>query len=421
MHINQQMLIYIGVSLLLSALFSGIEIAFISANRLHIELQAKKGVLSSRILRFFVNKPAFFIGTSLIGNTIALVAFSTLMTSALNPYFKEYSEMSFLLIQTIISTIIVLIFAEYLPKSLFLLNPNRLLSVLIYPFIIAAIILCIPVFLIVNLSKFILTKLFKTPYSEELPVFSLTDLNHYIQKITPTEENNEESNTNLNTDILNNALEFKSVKVRECMIPRIDIVAIENTASIDELREIFIKTGYSKILVYKETIDNLIGYVHSSVLFKKPKTIDEVLSKLIIAPETKPANELLPEFTKEHKSIALVVDEFGGTAGIITIEDIVEKIFGEIQDEHDDENLIEIQLDDNSFIFSSRHEVEYLNEKYELDIPEGDYETLSGYILNLTGDIPKEADVIATPQLKILIKTMVGIRIDKVQIFVSNS
>lgn len=421
MHIDQQMLIYIGVSLLLSALFSGIEIAFISANRLHIELQAKKGVLSSRILRFFVNKPAFFIGTSLIGNTIALVAFSTLMTSALNPYFKEYSEMSFLLIQTIISTIIVLIFAEYLPKSLFLLNPNRLLSVLIYPFIIAAIILCIPVFLIVNLSKFILTKLFKTPYSEELPVFSLTDLNHYIQKITPTEENNEESNTNLNTDILNNALEFKSVKVRECMIPRIDIVAIENTASIDELREIFIKTGYSKILVYKETIDNLIGYVHSSVLFKKPKTIDEVLSKLIIAPETKPANELLPEFTKEHKSIALVVDEFGGTAGIITIEDIVEKIFGEIQDEHDDENLIEIQLDDNSFIFSSRHEVEYLNEKYELDIPEGDYETLSGYILNLTGDIPKEADVIATPQLKILIKTMVGIRIDKVQIFVSNS
>lgn len=417
---DQQMLIYIGVSLLLSALFSGIEIAFISANRLHIELQAKKGVLSSRLLSFFIKKPAYFIGTSLIGNTISLVLFSTLMTTTLKPYFPGYSDLSFLLIQTIISTVIVLIFAEYLPKSLFLLNPNRLLSFFIFPFIVVATILLIPVYIIVTSSKLLLVKVFKTPYAEEIPAFSLTDLNHYIQKITHTETDDEES-TNLNTDILNNALEFKTVKVRECMIPRIDIVAIDHSESIEKLKETFIKTGYSKILVYKDTIDNLVGYVHSSVLFKKPKSIEGVMSKLIIVPETKPANELLPEFTKQHKSIALVVDEFGGTAGIITTEDIVEEILGEIRDEHDDENLIEIKLDDNSFLFSARHEVEYLNETYELAIPEDDYDTLSGYILSLTGDIPKEGDVISSPKLKIMIKTMEGIRIDKVQIFVTNT
>ena len=418
---NQEMLIYIGASLLLSALFSGVEIAFISANRLHIELQAKKGVLSSRLLSFFIKRPSFFIGTSLIGNTVSLVAFSTLMTTALQPVFSDYSEMSFLLLQTMISTIIVLIFAEYLPKSLFLLNPNRLLSFFIFPFLAVAVLLALPVYLIVTSSKFLLIYVFNTPYTEETPAFSLTDLNHYIKKISPSEPDNDDSGGNINTDILNNALEFKSVKVRECMIPRIDIVAIESDESIEDLKKVFIKTGFSKILVYKDTIDNLIGYVHSSVLFKKPKTIDEVLSKLIIVPETKPANELLPEFTREHKSIALVVDEFGGTAGIITIEDIVEEIFGEIRDEYDGNDLIEIKLDDNSFIFSARHEVEYLNETYGLHIPEDDYETLSGYVLNLIGDIPKEGDVIDTPKMKILIKTMKGVRIDKVQIFVTNT
>ena len=418
---NQDMLLYIGLSLLLSALFSGVEIAFISANRLHIELQAKKGVLSSRLLSFFIKKPSFFIGTSLIGNTVSLVAFSTLMTSALHPYFSGYTEITFLLLQTIVSTIVVLIFAEYLPKSLFLLNPNRLLSFFVFPFIVVAILLSLPVYLIVTSSKFLLVNIFKTTYTEEIPAFSLTDLNQYIKKVSPIETDDEEQASNLNTDILNNALEFKSVKVRECMIPRTDIVAIERNESIEDLKKVFVNTGYSKILVYKETIDNLVGYVHSSVLFRKPKSIDEVLSKLIIVPETKPANELLPELTKEHKSIALVVDEFGGTAGIITIEDIVEEIFGEIHDEHDDNDLIEIKLDDNSFIFSARHEVEYLNEVYDLRIPEDDYETLSGYVLNLTGDIPKEGDVIDTPRLKMLIKSMEGIRIDKVQIFVANT
>lgn len=418
---DQQILLYIGISLLLSALFSGIEIAFISANKLHIELQAKKGLLSSRILSFFIKKPSFFIGTSLIGNTVSLVAFSTLMTSALHPYFAHYGEMNFLLLQTISSTMIVLVFAEYLPKSLFLLNPNRLLSFFIYPFVVAAVLLSLPVYLIVTSSKFLLTKILKTPYSEEIPPFSLTDLNYYIQKISPTETNDEEFGGNINTDILNNALEFKTVKVRECMVPRIDIVAIDCNESIDDLKNIFVSTGYSKILVYKDTIDNLIGYVHSSVLFRKPTSIAEVLSKLIIVPETKPANELLPELTKEHKSIALVVDEFGGTAGIITIEDIVEEIFGEIRDEHDDNDLVEIKLDDNSFIFSARHEVTYLNETYNLGIPEEDYETLSGYILNLTGDIPSVGEVIDTPKIKILIKTMEGVRIDKVQIFVTNT
>ena len=281
-------------------------------------------------------------------------------------------------------------------------------------------VLALPVFLVVTSSKFLLVKIFKTPYSEEIPAFSLTDLNYYIQKITHSETDNDETG-GLNTEILNNALEFKTVKVRECMIPRIDIVAVEVNDTIDDLRKVFIKTGYSKILVFKDTIDNLVGYVHSSVLFKKPETIEGVMSELIIVPETKPANELLPELTKSHKSIALVVDEFGGTAGIITTEDIVEEIFGEIRDEHDDDSLAEEKVDENTYIFSARHEVEHLNETYDLGIPEDDYETLSGYILSLTGRIPEEGEVIDTPNLKILIKTMEGIRIDKVQIFISNT
>lgn len=417
---DQQIITLALISLFLSGLFSGIEIAFISANRLHIELQAKKGNFANKLLSFFVKKPAYFIGTSLIGNTISLVVFSTLMTSLLNPFFQGLNELGFLLIQTIISTIIVLIFAEYLPKSLFLLNPNKLLTLFVLPFVVVAIVLLIPVYIIVNLSKFLLNKILKTELSEDFPAFSLTDLNHYVQKISSSEDHDEESNTNINKEILNNALEFKTVKVRECMIPRIDIVALDMDTSIEKLRETFIQSGYSKIPIFKESIDNVVGYVHSSVLFKKPQKINEVISKLIIVPETLPANELLPQFLNQNKSIALVVDEFGGTAGIITIEDVIEEITGEIQDEHDDDDLVEIKLDDNSFIFSARHEVEYLNEKYNLNIPEEDYDTLGGYILHLTGDIPKQGEIVSTPKLKILIKKMEGIRIDKVQIFITN-
>ncbi|MDB4835393.1 hemolysin family protein [Cyclobacteriaceae bacterium] len=253
-----------------------------------------------------------------------------------------------------------------------------------------------------------------------MPAFSLTDLNHYIQKITPSEDDDEETSTSINTEILNNALEFKTVKVRECMIPRIDIVGVEIEESVEKLRETFIQTGYSKIVIYKDNIDNVVGYVHSSVLFKKPDTIEDVLSNMIIVPETFQANELLPRFTSENKSIALVVDEFGGTAGIVTIEDVIEEIIGEIQDEHDDNGLVEIQIDDNSYIFSARHEINYLNEKYHLNIPEEEYDTLGGFILHLTGDIPKEGEIVVTPKFKILVKTMEGIRIDKVQIFVTN-
>lgn len=415
---DQQIIILALTSLFLSGLFSGIEIAFISANRLHIELQAKKGNFTNKILSFFVKKPAYFIGTSLIGNTISLVVFSTLMTSILNAYFVGFSELSFLLVQTIISTIIVLIFAEYLPKSLFLLNPNRFLNILILPFVLIGVALAIPVFIVVNLSKFLLNKVLRSEYEEVFPAFSLTDLNHYVQKISTSE--NEDEEQAINTDILNNALEFKTVKVRECMIPRTDIVALDIEESIEKLRDVFIKSGYSKIPIFKETIDNVVGYIHSSVLFKKPKSIEDVLSSILIVPETFQANELLPQFLTKQKSIALVVDEFGGTAGIVTIEDVIEEITGEIQDEHDEQDLVEVKLDDNSYLFSARHEVEYLNENYQLDIPEEEYDTLGGYILHVTGDIPKEGDVIDTPTLKILIKKMAGIRIDKVQIFVLN-
>jgi putative hemolysin len=413
-------IIIIAITLIFSAFFSGIEIAFVSSNKLHIELQGQKGSLSGQILSRFLQKPSNFISTTLVGNNIALVLYGIYMANLLKPWIEGWlppvlnTDLSVLVVQTIISTILVLITAEFTPKSIFLINPDWLLTVFA-PIIQFMYFILFPlVFLITLLSKFIISNILKLEYSEERPVFGLTDLNNYIKNnLNP---DNIDEDDEVNAKIINNALEFKTVKVRECMIPRTEMIAIDITDPIDELRQEFIDSGHSKVMVYKDSIDEIVGYCHSLEMFKKPKDIESILNPIIIVPETMLANELMIQFITEHKSVALVVDEFGGTSGIVTMEDIIEEIFGEIQDEHDVEDWVEHKIDNKTFLISARHEIDYLNEKYDWNIPPGDYDTLGGFILSITEDIPQKEEIVDYGNLNFVINEMEDNRINIVKV-----
>ena len=411
------LIIYIIITLLFSAFFSGYEIAFISTDKLHIELLGKKEGLSNKILASLLKKQPMVIATILVGNTMALTFYGVFMARVLEPWLNHYFHDSLtMILQVVLSTLLVLATAEFLPKSLFLINPDRMLLFFAIPFQVLYYTLWIFSFIVVWLSKLLLVYVFKGNYSSEKPVFRLTDLNNYLHDIVRHGDEDENSTSELDAEIFHNALEFKTVKVRECMIPRTEIHAVDIEDGIEDLKAQFIESGYSKILVYKGSIDNIIGFCHSSKLFKKPKEIKEILNELIIVPETKLVNELLIEFIKKRRNIALVVDEFGGTSGIVTMEDIVEEIFGDIQDEYDEDDLLEQQLDENMFLFSARQEVDYLNEKFHLKIPVGEYDTLGGYILEKFEDIPHENQRMEIDCYDILIKSMDGLKIDTVQI-----
>ncbi len=410
----------IALALLFSALFSGLEIAFISSDRLQMELQGKQGGLVGGIIRRFQHNPAQFIGTTLIGNTLALVVYGIYMAQILEPVIKNFlpealsNEGTILVVQTILSTIVVLITAEFIPKSIFLINPNRMLTVLAVPMSAVYFILYPIAFLVVKLSKFIIVNILKRDYSEDKPVYGLTDLNNFIRNLQTTES--EKGAVGVDTKIFHNALEFKTVRLRECMIPRTEISAVDIEDSMETLKNEFISSKHSKILVYKESIDDVAGYVHSSEMFKKPDSLRDILTPITIAPETMLANELMINLITERKSMALVVDEFGGTSGIVTLEDIIEEIFGEIQDEHDEEDLVEQKIDDYNFILSARHEIDYLNDKYHWGIPEGEYETLGGLILSINEDLPQQDEVVIISHLKFTIVAMEDIRIDSVRL-----
>lgn len=422
---DSYLLITIFICVLFSALFSGIEIAFITTNKLHIEIQGKQGSISGRIISKFAKKPSKFIATTLIGNNLALVIYGILMALFLDPIIKDLlpeqsaNEALILLIKTIISTIIVLITAEYIPKSIFLINPYFLLSIFSIPFLIIYYILSPAVYLITWATKIFITKILQLEYSENKPIFGLTDLNNYITNIIKKKKSNQVEE--VDTKIFNNALEFKTIKVRECMIPRTEIVAVDVNDELEEVKKVFIRSGHTKLLVYKESIDNVIGYCHAMKMFKNPKNIENILTEIIIVPETMAANELLIQLITKHKSIALVVDEFGGTSGIVSIEDIIEEIFGEIKDEHDNEDLTDKEINQTTFVLSGRLEIDQLIDKHGWSLPEGEYDTLGGLILALNENLPKKGQTIKIPGLKFKILSVDDTKIKEVELTILNN
>ncbi|MEM6643200.1 MAG: hemolysin family protein [Bacteroidota bacterium] len=405
--------------LLFSAFFSGMEIAFVSADKLHIEVLRKKGSLSGRILALFSGNQSQFLATMLVGNNIALVLYGIFMAGVLEPFVIQLlpevlsTDVMILVVQSLLSTILVLITAEFLPKSLFMINPDLSLGIFSVPMGVLYVVMFPFVWLIVKVSALFIS-IAGYKLSDEKPVFGLTDLNNYIKSNILTPEDEKEAE--IDAKIFNNAIEFKTVKVRECMIPRTEIEAVEQNDSIETLSKLFDQTGHSKIVIYRETIDEVIGYCHALELFKKPANIKSILTPILIVPETMLANELLIQFITERKSIAVVVDEYGGTSGLVSIEDVIEEIFGEIKDEHDDKSLTEQRIDDRNYIFSARHEIDYLNDQYQLDLPEGEYDTLGGLIFEFHEDIPEVNEVIEISPFIFTIYTMEENRIDTVKL-----
>lgn len=376
------------LTLIASAFFSGLEIAFITSNKLRIELESKQGKWIQSILSYFNKYPTRFLGTMLLGNNIAIVVFGIYMEEELRYFISPFihSPIGLLFVQTIISTLFILITADFLPKNIFRINPNLILNFFAIPLWVVYWLMYPVVFLTIELSEFVLKKIFKVTIENEKLAFGRIDLDYYVREGSKADKINEVEHE---IKIFKNALGFANVKARECMIPRIEIVAVNVNEKIGKLTEIFVQTRLSKILIYETTIDNIIGYVHSHELFRQPDSIRSVLLPANIIPESMPASEVLTLFIQQRKSIAVVVDEYGGTSGIITMEDIIEEIFGEIEDEHDKEEMIEKQISKNEFLFSGRLEIDYLNEKYKLDLPSfEDFETLSGLIIHHHESIP---------------------------------
>jgi CBS domain containing-hemolysin-like protein len=383
--------------LLLSAFFSGMEIAFVSANKLRLELESKKGNFSSKIIaNYFLQNPSRFIGTMLVGNNIVLVIYGIYFSNLLEPYLHKitHNEITILIVQTLTSSIIILFTGEFIPKAFFRIDPNYMLNIFALPAFLFFFLLYPFVFLTIGLAEGILKSLLKIELPEGKINFGKIDLDNYLRELTENQVQ-QEKEIEHEIKILKNALDFSEIRVRECMVPRTEIVAMDVESSVEELKNKFIETGLSKILIYKDTIDEVIGYVHSYEMFKKPKHIRAVMLPVIIFPESMFVKDALSEFIKERKSIAVVVDEFGGTSGIVTMEDIIEELFGEIEDEHDIEDLLERQVSENEYIFSGRLEVDYINEKYHLKLPTSeDYETISGMITTYHGSIPHKNETI---------------------------
>nr|WP_299387629.1 hemolysin family protein [Allomuricauda sp.] len=421
-------LIIIILSLLFSAFFSGMEIAFVSANRIHIEIEKKQEGFFAKVLSWITEKPSKFIATMLIGNNIALVIYGLFMGDVLMDWFQSLlptgseflntmlTDFS-LLSKTIISTLIILITAEFLPKVLFQIYSNTLLKVFAIPAYFFYVIFSFISWFVLKVSDFILRTFFKTDGDEVQLTFTKMELGDYITEQMETVEEQDEVDSEI--QIFQNALEFSAVKAREVMVPRTEITAVELEETPKNLAKLFSETGYSKILVYKENIDEIIGYVHSYELFKKPKTIKSILLPVEFVPETMLIQDILNVLTKKRKSMAVVLDEYGGTSGIMTVEDIIEELFGEIEDEHDSTDLHEEQLSENVYKFSARLEVDYINENYKLELPESEeYETLGGLIMNGTGEIPEQDSEVRVDHFSFRILEVSNTKIDLVSVHV---
>jgi putative hemolysin len=407
-------IVIVLVTLILSAFFSGLEIAFISANKLRVELMSNQGKHWAQLVSGYLKNPSKFISTILVGNNVALVMYGIFMEEILRPWFIALGNFGALLAATFLSTVVVVITAEFLPKALFRLNPSGILSVLIYPFQLFYFLLWPLVQLVIWLSNTILSKVLKSDFSEQTPQFSKIDLDHFISQSSHNSQQGEVPE--VDTEILKNALDFGNVKVRDCLVSRTEVTAIEISSSIKELELLFIESKHSKLLVYKDNVDNMIGYTHHLDLHKKPKSIQSILIPILITNESKSANDMLNEFSKTRKSIALVVDEYGGTAGIITVEDIMEEIFGEIEDEHDVEEADAIVGDNGVYNLSAKLEVDFINEKYNLNIPEGDYETLSGFVVANLEVIPTAGEIFVIEQFEIKILEASDQKIERLEL-----
>lgn len=404
-------LLIIALSLLMSAFFSSMEIAYFSANKLRLELERKQSTIYNHIAKIFLSQPGQYISTILVGNNIALVIYSLFMSNLIQMLVGGDNYV----IETLASTIIIIFTAEFIPKAIVKSNPNfylRIFAVPIYVFFL----LFYPIAKLSTLLSTLILKLFglKLNGAPQIVGFDKIDLAALV-------ENASDSKTEIPNEneikMFQNALDFSDLRVRECMIPRVDIQAAEIEDSIDELRKIFIKTHFARLPVYEGTIDNIIGYVNSRSLFEEPRTIRQILREIIYVPESGVVQKLLGQFIKGHKSVAIVIDEFGGTAGMITIEDILEEIFGEIEDEHDADYLLEKQVSDQEYIFSGRLEVEYLNSEYNLNIPESEhYETLAGLILYTSENVPQVGEIIKIGDLTVKIVRASSSRISIVEI-----
>ena len=418
--------VIIIVTLILSAFFSGMEIAYVSSNKIHIELEKKQEDFLGRILTKLTAKPSKYIATMLIGNNIALVIYGLKMGDVLIRWFQSmlpsnsavlnylFSDLQ-LLTQTIISTFVILLTAEFLPKVFFQIYANTLMKVLALPTYIFYVVFSWISDFVLWISDAVLKYVFKAKGEDVVLAMTKVELGNYISEQMESVEDHEEVDSEI--QIFQNALEFSDVKAREVMVPRTEISAVDISESIDNLSQLFIETGRTKIIVYKDNIDDILGYVHAFELFKKPKDIKSIIIPVSFVPETILIKDVLNILTKKRQSIAVVIDEYGGTSGLMSVEDIVEELFGEIEDEHDTLEMTEEQIDENTYRFSARLEVDYINEAYKLDLPESEtYETLGGLIVNETEGIPEKNEDILVKNFKFTIEEVSSTKIDIVRL-----
>ena len=405
--------------LILSAFFSGMEIAFVSSNKIYLEIEKKQDDFISKILTKLTQKPSKFIATMLVGNNVSMVIYGFFMGDLLMHWFitfgYKFSDLTNLLLQTTISTLIILMTSEFLPKVFFQIYANSFIKFFALPaYFFYKLFYYISSFMI-WISDYVLRKFFKTQGDQINLSFSKVELGNYISEQMNAVQDHETVDSEI--QIFQNALEFAGVKAREIMTPRTELVAVDLYSSVVDLRELFIETGYSKILVYINTLDDIVGYVHSFELFKKPRSIKSIMIAVEFVPETILIKDTMNLLTKKRKSVAVILDEYGGTSGIVTLEDIVEELFGEIEDEHDsDEELIENKIDDSTYMFSTRLDVQYLNEEYKFNIPENDsYETLGGFIVDFSKEIPQKGEQISIGNFQFVIEEASNKKIELVK------
>lgn len=404
-------------SLICSAFFSAMELAYISANRLRIEVIKKNNTLQAKILNLFYRKESNMIALLLLGNNVALVVYGIAAGAQLSPVLAQMGVQDqglLLILQTVLSTLLVLITAEFLPKALVQLNPNKALDLGLYPLLILYVLLYLPTQMIVLISSGFL-KLMGVE-KEEQRVFSKVDLENYVDELSANLTDEEELGNDML--LLRNALDFSKVKARDCMIPRPEIIAVDIQEPIADAKALMTTKGLSKLIIYRDDIDNIIGYIHSFDLFKRPASIKQILKPISFVPTVMSGKELLEKFTNQVGNFAVVTDEYGGTAGIITLEDVIEEIFGEIQDEHDKEALTEQQISENEYLFSARIDIDYLNETYGFDLAESDsYDTLAGLILAQLERLPAEGDQVEVNQYKLIVEKMSERRIETIRFY----